>query len=86
MWQPNREYVSTEYFSTQRAEHSSLRSLSTPVPAGPGIRLFHTVELCRNALAGYPSSAMHIYSVWLMLSQSVCVVEKVPVLIFSSLR
>ena len=74
VWQPNREYISSStLFSTQRAGQSSLKP---QVPAGPGIRLFHTVELCRNALAGYPSSAMHIYSVWMMLGQSVALSKK----------
>lgn len=38
------------------------KSTSLSSRAGPGIRLFHTVELCRGSLAVYPSSAMHIYT------------------------
>ena len=57
MWQPNREYFSkVEYtYTSVQGTHSSFSR------AGPAIRLFHTVELCRHSLAVYPSSAMHIY-------------------------
>jgi hypothetical protein len=57
--------------------HSSLSR------AEPAIRLFHTVELCRNPLAVYPSSAMHIYGL-LDVGPVGCAVPEVPVLIFNS--
>ena len=86
VWQqPSREYISTYLLRTptQRAGQGHNSSLSSS-RAGPGLDFFHTVELCRNALAGYPSSAMHIYSVSWMLGQSVALCPEVPVLIFKS--